>query len=85
MPTQREDSRKDWNSTSTTQDINSGSLQRIADATEKMAAGYDKLRYDLDYYQRRAKELNIANHLCRRRMAALRGVITKLKRKMVVS
>lgn len=37
MATQREASRQNWTSENTREDINSGSLQRMADALEKIA------------------------------------------------
>ena len=80
MPNQREDSRRNWNSGSTIENINSGSLQRIADACELIAKDREKLeqecdwlRRNRDYYSAKAERLNRSN-------AALRGVITKLKK-----
>lgn len=57
--------------------INCGSLLRMADATEKMAASYDRLREDRDYWRRRAErdETQLATE--RRRVAALKGVLKK--------
>jgi molecular chaperone GrpE (heat shock protein) len=79
MSTQREVSKQDWNGANTIENINSGSLQRIADATEKMASNYLSMERDRDNYKRwyerevkKVKDLNLSN-------AALRGVITKLK------
>lgn len=40
MSSQREASKKEWKSNDTIEDLNSGSLQRIADATETMAKGF---------------------------------------------
>ncbi len=60
-------------------EINTGSLQRIADATEKMASSYDSLRNDRDMYCRWYKEGREAIAKLERRNAALKGVITKLK------
>jgi selenocysteine lyase/cysteine desulfurase len=76
----RATSRKTWNSGTTLADINAGSLQRIADATEKMAASYDSMRSSRDYWERRAKEETEAARRLVRRVNALRGVITRLKR-----
>lgn len=62
-----------------------GCQQRIADAVEAIAADHEKLKADLE----RAKDS--ANYWRRkaldgyRRIAALRGVITKLKRKVAPS
>ena len=81
MATMRDDSRGSWTCLSTTESIKAGSLQRIADATEKMAASYDNLRTDRDYYKREHAERGATIAILERRLAALRGVITKLKRK----
>ena len=64
-PTMRSESRREFcvsgtNGNVTRGDIDTGCLQRIADATEKMAASYA----DLD-----------------RRIAALKGAITRMRRK----
>ena len=80
---QREASRKEWLTHGVPprhDEINCGSLQRIADATEAMAESWTQLRNRADYYERRSREnYEIADRL-RRQRAALRGVITKLKR-----
>lgn len=80
MPSQREHSKQNWNSGGTLEEINSGSLQRIADATEAMAKNYTNLLSEIqslkearDYYRDRNNEKD-------RTISALRGVITKLKK-----
>lgn len=78
---QREASRQNWSATGQIQEINSGSLQRIADATEKMAASYDYLREDRDRYKRRYQEETLRREKRDRQVAALRGAITRMKRK----
>lgn len=77
----RDASRQDWASGSTNEDINAGSLQRIADATEKMAASYDAMRNDRDRYERWYKEERARCEKRDRQISALRGVITRLKRR----
>lgn len=83
--TTREASRIDiqTNSPSRLEHINTGSLQRIADATEKMAASYDSLRETKDWAVRRGDDylarLTCANHQIR----ALKGVITKMRNRGV--
>lgn len=64
-------------------EIRNGALQRIALATEKMAESYDSMRRELDDWKTRAEWR--AKRMCelRRQVAALRGVVTKLKRRMV--
>jgi len=79
MSTQREASRKEWTGDSI-QNINSGSLQRIADACEKMAASYDTVREERDRYEGYWKNQLRLKETLNRRVSSLRGVITKLKR-----
>lgn len=82
----REASSRDWKTGSesgaTFEEINSGSLQRIADATEKMAKRYDDLIYDRDLYMKMYKDKRGESESLFRSNAALRGVITKLKKKL---
>lgn len=83
--TTQEASRKLWGIIGvgpTTEEINSGSLQRIADATEKMAASYDNIRNDRDYWLKRSGEQEQSEQHLVRQLNALRGVITKLKRRI---
>jgi len=51
MPNQREHSKQNWASGGSVEEINSGSLQRIADATEIMAQNYVTLQNDLKWYK----------------------------------
>lgn len=74
-------SRKDWTGTGTVEEVNAGSLQRIADATEKMAASYDAMRDDRDKYERWYKDERARREKRDRQISALRGVITRLKRR----
>lgn len=61
--------------------INCGSLQRIADATERMAGNYTALQNELDRYKAYYRELS--ERLARRdkTISNLKGQITKLKKK----
>jgi len=74
-------SRKSWREMQaggpTDTQIAVGCLQRIADATEKMAASYDSMRNARDYWQARANALNRELATERRRNAALRGIAKK--------
>ena len=80
MATNRDESRKEWIGSATLTSINSGSLQRIADAVEKMAESYDQLRAQRDSYERLFRnEKAYASRLLRKN-AALRGVITRMKK-----
>lgn len=81
MSTTREASRRDWRSQDNVADINAGSLQRIADATEAMSKDYLAMKRRAEnfeeYYRseiRRCSALQRSN-------AALRGVITRMRRK----
>jgi len=80
MSTMRERSKQEWTGNPNRDDINAGSLQRIADATEKMAQRYDDLLSSREYYKARCADLERRNNSLLRRLAALRGVITRLKR-----
>lgn len=78
---QREASRQNYTATNTTEDINSGCLQRIADATEKMALNYDKLISDRDWYKNLYNNREYTRRL-EKQNSAYKGVITKLKKKL---
>lgn len=86
IKTFKDQSRGNWhnekNQTSATfEQINTGSLQRIADATEAIAKYHVKLIKDRDMYEKLYKEyFSFYQKECKR-TAALRGVITKLKKK----
>jgi hypothetical protein len=62
--------------------INAGSLQRIADAVEKMSGNYDSLIYDRNFYKNGFEERGkkMLHLLASNR--SLRGVITKLHRQV---
>lgn len=80
----REASRLNWKpsdgTTMTTDRIGVGCLQRIADAVEKMASSYDSMRRDRDRHKDRADLLEKEGQRMARRISALQGVITKMKR-----
>lgn len=61
------------------EDINTGCLQRIADAIEVMSTSYSVIINDRNYYQERLKQ----EQSCTKRMAnqirGLKAAITKLK------
>lgn len=75
----KEESRKNWFSQDPiiNDDIKVGCLQRIADATEKMAQGYIQLENSRDYHKRRAENLEEENDRLRRRVAAYKGLLKK--------
>lgn len=81
----RQSSRKEWITPHglhpSIDQIQLGCLQRIADATEKMAGNYDALIHDRDLYKRWYNEERERNARLERRIRSLRGVITRMKRK----
>jgi hypothetical protein len=82
MATAREQSQRDWTVGSSTPELILGCLQRIADATEKMAASYVALRNERDMYERMYREYFGANAAKQRQIASLRGVITRQKKQL---
>lgn len=64
------------------QELRSGAIQRIADATELMAREYQRLLRDKVYWEKRATEERLAKERLLRSNAALRAWITRLKRKI---
>lgn len=80
MSSMRDSSRANWLGNDSIEHINAGSLQRIADATEKMAASYDSMRNDRDRYKRWYEDERARRQKRDRQIASLRGVITRLKR-----
>ena len=82
-----EQSRVAWHNESgqnrcTNEDIQTGALQRIANATEAMAADYVKMREERDRYKQYYLDARAAKDKLYRRISALQGVITKLKKKV---
>lgn len=81
----RENSRVQWGRTCNgennpdREDIRTGCLLRIADATEAMAKEHNRLLRDNEYLSRRHRELLAENQRMARRIASLRGVITRSK------
>ena len=81
MEDMRELSRTKWTTPLTNfEAINTGSLLRIADATEKMAESYDSMRADRDFYVRLYESSQAHLKVSQRSASALRGIITKLKK-----
>jgi hypothetical protein len=60
--------------------MNAGSLQRIADATEMMAQNHIRLQSDLAQYKRWYNEEREQNRHLERRIRSLKGVITRLRK-----
>lgn len=61
------------------EEINCGSLLRIADSMEVVAKEYNAILADMKFYQKRYHELLDQVERLKRSNAALRGVITKMK------
>lgn len=87
MANQREASKQNWTSSDTIEDINSGCLQRIADATELIAKNYTQLlkdieshKADADKYKRLFLEQLEVRSKIYKRISAYQGVITKQKK-----
>lgn len=76
----RNHSKTGWTGESSLEAINVGSLQRIADATEKMASNYTFLQNERDKYERWYKQERASNERMARRISALQGVITRMKK-----
>jgi hypothetical protein len=84
----KEESRINWGFTAekerkpTIEQIKLGAILRIADATEAMALNYFQLQKDLDYYKRKSKERGDEIDYQRKSIAALKGHLTKLRKKI---
>jgi uncharacterized coiled-coil DUF342 family protein len=64
-------------------EIQTGAIQRIADAVERMASPYVTLLQDKEYYRVRCEELERRIVERDRTISNLRGQITKIKNKLV--
>lgn len=62
--------------------VQTGALLRIADAVEKMAKRHDEMVNARDYWQRRAETVEVELERERRRNAALRGHLSRVKRRV---
>ncbi len=69
-------------SAATQEELRTGALLRIADAAEKMALNVTRLQEELDRYKGYHKCALRGIDRGGRRISALRGVITKLKRRL---
>lgn len=65
----------------TNEEIQIGCMQRVADASEKMASNYTNMQDNLAWYKNRYEERGDAIRFMEKRIAALKGAITKLKNK----
>ncbi len=83
----RDESRKQYHTETDAESLNrdglrTGALLRIADATERMALRHTELIDQRDRYERYWEEARRTIEARDRTIAALRGQITKLKRRM---
>lgn len=69
----------------TLEDLSLSAIMRIADATEVMASNYVKLQNDLDSYKRWYEQRGEMITSRDRTISALRGQITKLKKRLPTS
>lgn len=83
MSDMKEDSRGAYTGNKTVEHLQLGTLQRIADATEKMAMRYTELIDKAARLERANNSLYVQNRQQERSISALKGRITKLKRKLV--
>jgi hypothetical protein len=83
----RKESRSNWGATVqptqnlTLEQLNTGAILRIADATEAMAKNHQDLIDERDRYKQRFETAVEQRDTAYRRISALQGVITKLKKK----
>lgn len=81
----RDESRTNWGTSQecslNLDQINTGAILRIADATEVMAKHHQDLINDRDWYKKRYEEGLEDLKKLDRKITAMKGVITKLKRK----
>lgn len=78
----REVSRRHWTASQggTHEEIRTGCLQRIADATELMAKSYSDVISERDYFKERAESLRQKLAVQNHRIAGLRGALNRIKR-----
>jgi polyhydroxyalkanoate synthesis regulator phasin len=81
----RDESRTNWGSTDeklSLEQLNTGALLRIADATEKMASNYTRMENDLKWHKEKYHEKNKEIERLERVIAALRGHLKRAKSKI---
>lgn len=82
MSTLKELSKNDFSGSDTSDNIQLGCLQRIADATEKMASNYKEMKHDLDMYKKMHADASETIRNLIKSISSLRGQNTKLKKKL---
>lgn len=73
------------NEKATVDEINTGSLQRIADATEKMASNYTQMQKELENYKILYEENRKEIAGLHRTIITLKGRLTRAKKKLEAS
>lgn len=81
MANLRELSKNNWDGKESIENVNAGSLQRIADAAELMALNYTELIRQRDHYKRWTENYQKEIDALSRTNAGLRGTITRMKNK----
>ena len=80
----REQSRTQWGTEAaslTLDQLNTGAILRIADATEKMATNHVKLQDDYDYMRKDRDRYKERFERAENKIRGLKGAITKLKKR----
>lgn len=83
----KEESRTNWGMTveesvqPNLDQINTGAMLRIADATEAMAKNFIQLQNELKWAKERNERLDVRAEKLRRQVSAYKGIIKKLKSK----
>lgn len=82
----KDSSRTNWGQDETKgmtlEQINTGAMLRIADATEKMAERHTELIRQRDYFEAEVKRLRAIREHLERSNASLRGHLKRAKRRM---
>jgi hypothetical protein len=81
----RDQNKMDWGSADekpSLEQLNTGALLRIADATEKMASNYTRMENDLKWHKEKYHEKNKEIERLERVIAALRGHLKRAKSKI---
>jgi len=84
MATFKESSKREWATdanVATKEEIKIGSIQRIADAVEKIMLNYDQLINDRDRYKRWYEQEEAGRKELEHKLAGLRGYVSRLKKK----
>lgn len=83
----RKESRSDWGKemaekeSLSVEQLQTGALLRLADATEMMAKNYTSMQANLDWYKNQSQERHDRILSLEKQVSSLKGVITKLKKK----